>query len=68
MSTTTRHVHRADPARQRTVGWTHCVAARNCSGASHGCVTHVDECRCGAIRRTEVNQQHVERGTWEAAS
>ena len=31
---------------------------------AHGNVTRVDRCRCGAERRTNVNQGHVERGRW----
>lgn len=32
--------------------------------AAHGGVCEVETCRCGATRRTNVNQQHVERGQW----
>ena len=34
--------------------------------AAHGCVTVRDECSCGAVRLANVNQQHIERGSWEA--
>ena len=47
-------------------GWTHCVAKlpASCQGASHGGVTHRDECGCGAYRFTESNGRHVKRGAW----
>ena len=32
--------------------------------AAHGNICRVDTCRCGAIRRTNINQGHVERGRW----
>jgi len=35
--------------------------------AAHGCITVTDECvDCGARRRCNVNQQHLERGPWQA--
>lgn len=34
--------------------------------AAHGCVSFVDTCRhCGAQRRSNVNQCHVEDGPWD---
>ena len=32
--------------------------------AAHGNICVIDTCRCGAERRTNVNQNHVERGAW----
>lgn len=32
--------------------------------AAHGYVTTVAICRCGAVRHTNENQGHVERGRW----
>jgi hypothetical protein len=40
------------------------VVARNQNPAAHGNICVVDTCRCGAQRRTNVNQIHVERGPW----
>lgn len=57
-----KHNHRS--AETRTVGWTHCVVGGSCSGASHGGVTFVDTCRCGAKRYTESNGSHRGRSEW----
>lgn len=64
------HCHRPELSLTHTVGWTACVAkpSRYCSGASHGGVTFVETCSCGATRRTESNGRHVERGAWEEAA
>lgn len=56
-----KHMHRA-----------HVTATRPYSGpvkwkanpAAHGNVVEIATCRCGAERRTNINQQHVERGPW----
>lgn len=32
--------------------------------AAHGGVMHVDTCSCGAVRRTNTNGMHIERGPW----
>jgi hypothetical protein len=32
--------------------------------AAHGNVCIVATCRCGAARRSNVNQRHAERGPW----
>jgi hypothetical protein len=32
--------------------------------AAHGNIVRIDVCSCGAKRRTNINQQHRERGTW----
>jgi hypothetical protein len=32
--------------------------------AAHGNVCMIDRCRCGAMRRTNVNGLHVEQGRW----
>lgn len=32
--------------------------------AAHGGICRVDVCACGAIRRTNVNGRHTERGRW----
>lgn len=67
--TSPRHTHRPVARLARTVGWTGCVATRDayCNGASHGGVTHVDTCHCGATRMTESNGRHSERGAWREA-
>lgn len=32
--------------------------------AAHGCVEEVARCRCGAIRRRNLNNGHVESSGW----
>lgn len=56
-----RHRHRA--ARTETWGFSRPVAWPE-NPAAHGNVVEVAICSCGAERRTNVNQWHVERGAW----
>jgi hypothetical protein len=35
--------------------------------AAHGNITRVDTCACGAVRRTHINQHHIEREAWQVA-
>jgi hypothetical protein len=57
--------HRHRP--RTTVDWPfrHCVRPDHCTQGAHGNIVRIDVCGCGAIRRTNINQQHVERGQWE---
>lgn len=32
--------------------------------AAHGNICVIEECECGAERRTNVNQCHIEEGEW----
>lgn len=57
-------MHKHAEATYRTVGWSHCVAPSDCSGAPHGGVTHIATCACGAERSTESNGNHVTVGAW----
>lgn len=45
----------AFPARRR---------ARRPNPAAHGNITEVCICRCGAEKRININQEHIERGAW----
>ena len=56
--------HRHKVKTHRTVGWSGCVGPRTCDGLAHGGVTHVDECACGATRRTESNGSHRASAGW----
>lgn len=38
--------------------------AQPANQAAHGNICRVDTCRCGATRRTNINQRHIERGQW----
>jgi hypothetical protein len=60
-------VHRHKAATETTHGWSRCCASpsQGCSGASHGGVTFVELCACGALRRTESNGCHTLQGRWE---
>jgi hypothetical protein len=63
----TRHTHRASKTESETYGWSHCVVHGSCNGGSHGGVTFVDHCTCGAKRYTESNGRHIGRGPWITA-
>ena len=59
------HRHRALFALRETVGWAQCVAPDLCTDQrAHGGVVHVDYCRCGAVRYTEVNGGRKLRSPW----
>ena len=64
MTATTTRNHKHKEASSRTVGWTYCVNPRNCDGVSHGGVTHVEQCACGATRRVESNGNRTVAGPW----
>lgn len=38
--------------------------SRDENRAAHGNVCLVETCKCGARRRTNINQRHEERGAW----
>jgi hypothetical protein len=57
----TRHRHRS--ARTDTRPFAVPVSRRE-NRAAHGCVTLVHTCRCGAVRRLNVNGRHIEAGPW----
>jgi hypothetical protein len=62
---TREHKHKAVKTSQTLRSWNGCVSPDTCKGArAHGNVIYVDLCRCGATRRTEVNQTHETRGAW----
>jgi hypothetical protein len=61
---TGRPAHRHRPKTTATVGYTGPVAWPE-HPAAHGNICVVDTCRCGAQRRTNINQSFVERGPWE---
>jgi hypothetical protein len=65
------HTHKAQPAKRRTYAWTACVSSNQCAAQpirqrAHGGVTFVDECRCGATRKTEANGIAKNFGEWQA--
>jgi len=57
------HRHRAVPKLARTVTYSGPVS-RWPIVAAHGGVTVVDQCRCGAERRSNHSCGHVEYGPW----
>lgn len=58
----TTHKHKA--ADSRDVAFSGPVSIDRENPAAHGNITQIDRCRCGAERRTNINQHHVERGEW----
>jgi len=61
------HRHRAIKNETQMRGFTGCAAPYNCNPASHGSALYVDHCRCGATRRTNVNQGFHESAGWVVA-
>lgn len=59
------HRHRAKPALAKVRGYSGPIQGARENRAAHGNVQVIDTCSCGATRRTNVNQGHVERGPWE---
>lgn len=57
------HKHRVKTRVER--GFTHPVAWPE-NRSAHGNITRVDTCSCGAIRSTNINGNHIERGQWKA--
>jgi len=55
--------HRHQIAKSEDFGFSGAVAQPE-NQAAHGNICRVDTCRCGATRRTNINQSHVERGQW----
>jgi hypothetical protein len=62
--TSKKHQHRAATSIDRCFAGP--VAERE-NPAAHGNIVQIDTCRCGAERRTNINQQHIERGAWSEA-
>jgi len=58
------HAHAALATKARDVPYGWCVQPWRCVEGAHGNVTRIDVCRCGAQRQTNINQNHVERGSW----
>lgn len=62
-----KHRHRAKPALWQIRGFSGPIPGARQNQAAHGNIVEIDTCSCGAVRRTNVNQQHIERGPWELA-
>ena len=58
--------HRHRPAKMRDSPFLGCVApVGQCSPASHGGITRVQTCTCGATRRVNSDGRYAEeRGPW----
>lgn len=61
----TAHKHRANPHYRLTRSFFGPVTLRE-NPAAHGNVCHIDTCQCGAVRFTNINGTHSERGRWLA--
>lgn len=57
------HTHRHRPAHSVDRPYSGPVASPE-NPAAHGNIVRIDTCRCGAQRRSNINQTHVERGPW----
>ena len=57
------HTHR--PTTRTETAFRGPVSSARPNPAAHGWLTIADICRCGAVRLTNVNQGHAERGKWE---
>lgn len=64
------HRHKADPSMRQDLPYFISVAESDRYGVSrqnqraHGNIIARDECKCGAVRLTNVNGRHIERGPW----
>jgi hypothetical protein len=47
-----------------TVGFSKCVAPNQCTPEAHGDITDIATCICGAVQKTNINQQYREVGRW----
>ena len=66
MNETKKHRHRAIRAQRQMRGYSSPVRNDNRQDPrAHGWVEYRDLCRCGAMRRSNVNQCFEEVGPWE---
>lgn len=61
---TKRHRHRAIKAERRDKCFFGCANPECCKPETHGGITIIDTCRCGAKRHTNSNGGQRERGDW----
>jgi hypothetical protein len=63
------HQHKAIEDTRTTAGYVTCVAGTRCNPRSHGGVTHMDRCACGAMRKInstgDPNRREI--GAWTEA-
>jgi hypothetical protein len=61
-----KHTHKAIDSKSELYGWVRCVNPSRCQGESsaHGGVMYIDHCRCGALRKTEINGRAKCFGLW----
>ena len=57
-------MHRHGIQRSQQRPFTGSVPSSHPDPGAHGNITIKDECRCGAVRLTNVNGTHIERGHW----
>ena len=58
------HRHTPIPSETKEVPFSWPVS-RDENRAAHGNICRIERCACGAIRRTNINGQHAERGEWK---
>lgn len=57
-------IHEHAAIESRDVGFTGPVNNDERNEAADGNITRIERCACGAERRTNINQRHVESGEW----
>lgn len=58
------HAHAPIKAKRLEIPFQSCVNGAACHPGAHGNITVIDTCRCGAMRRANLNQQHYESSGW----
>jgi hypothetical protein len=62
MARNTTHRHRVTS--WVTVGFSGCVNPDHCTPEAHDHITDIAQCSCGALQRTNINQEYREIGPW----
>lgn len=65
------HQHKAIADKSEEYSWGTCMTPTECAARpqrqeAHGNITRRDECRCGAVRYSEVNGGRTNYGEWTA--
>ena len=56
--------HRHRTARQVEAPYSYCLRPACCVASAHGGIRRVEECDCGAIRKTNICGKHIETSGW----
>jgi hypothetical protein len=58
------HTHQPVKSASRQQCYDACARPSQCVPEAHGNIVRIDICACGAVRRLNVNGQHVESSGW----